>query len=160
MPLATIGARKAAQFSPALLLRIRTFRTALSPSQVGFPDMSYENPVKTFSRSQNKIVRDKLIRARRPCGPSDARAVVSQQQIAKLAHISQALLSNFETGKADLDAKTLRAVEVAIMEIGRHRASEGFRILSDAVEQGDGPKSSSALHLARRNPGGAGFGPA
>jgi transcriptional regulator with XRE-family HTH domain len=101
--------------------------------------------VKTFSKAQNRVVRDKLIRARRPCGLTEARAVVSQQQIAKLAHISQALLSNFENAKTDLDADTLRAVEDAIMEIGRHRASEGFRILSDAVEQGDGPKSSSAL---------------
>jgi len=40
--------------------------------------------------------------------------VVSQQQIATLAHISQALLSNFENAKTDLDADTLRAVEDAI----------------------------------------------
>ncbi len=101
--------------------------------------------VKTYSKPRNRIVRGKLIRTRRPCGPTDARAVVSQQQIAKLAHISQALLSNFENAKTDLDADTLQAVEDAIMEIGRHRASEGFRILSDAVEHGEGPKSSSAL---------------
>lgn len=56
-----------------------------------------------------------------------------QQQIAKLAHISQALLSNFENGKTDLDAETLRAVENAIMEVGWHRTVEGFRILADAV---------------------------
>ena len=67
--------------------------------------------MKTFSKAQNRVVRDKLIRARRPCGLTEARAVVSQQQIAKLAHISQALLSNFENAKTDLDADTLRAVE-------------------------------------------------
>jgi len=90
--------------------------------------------VKTFSKAQNRIVRDKLIRARRPCWPTRARwAVVPQQQIAKLAHISQALLSNFENRKTELDAKTLRAVEEAITEIGRHRTVEGFRILSEAV---------------------------
>ena len=101
--------------------------------------------MKTFSKAQNRVVRDKLIRARRPCWPTEARAIVSQQQIAKLAQISQALLSNFENGKTELDAKTLRAVDDAIMEIGRHRASEGFRIMSEAVEHGDGPKISSAL---------------
>ena len=90
--------------------------------------------MKTFSKAQNRVVRDKLIRARRPCWPTRARwAVVPQQQIAKLAHISQALLSNFENGKTDLDTKTLRAVENAIMEVGRHRTVEGFRILADAV---------------------------
>ena len=91
-------------------------------------------PVKTSSKAQNRIVRAKLIRARRPCWPTRARwAVVPQQQIAKLAHISQALLSNFETGKTDLDAKTLGAVENAIMEVGRRRTTEGFRLLADAV---------------------------
>jgi predicted transcriptional regulator len=90
--------------------------------------------VKTFSKAQNRVVRDKLIRARRPCWPTRARwAVVPQQQIATLAGISQALLSNFENGKTDLDTKTLRAVENAIMEVGRHRTVEGFRILADAV---------------------------
>jgi len=89
--------------------------------------------VKTFSKAQNRVVRDKLIRARRPCWPTEARAIVSQQQIAKLAQISQALLSNFENGKTELDAKTLRAVEDAIMEIGRRRTTDGFRILSEAV---------------------------
>ena len=108
--------------------------------------MSYKGSVKTFSKAQNRVVRDKLIRARCPGWPTRSRwAVVPQEEIAKMVHISQALLSNFETGKTDLDAKTLRSVENAIMEVGRHRASEGFRILSDAVERGDGPKSSSAL---------------
>jgi hypothetical protein len=39
----------------------------------------------------------------------------------------------------------LKAVENAIMEVGRNRTTEGFRILSEAVEHGDSPKSSSAL---------------
>jgi len=89
--------------------------------------------VKTFSKTQNRVVRDKLIRARRPWWPTKARAIVSQQQIATLAQISQALLSNFESGKTELDAKKLRAVEDAIMEIGRRRTTEGFRLLADAV---------------------------
>ena len=90
--------------------------------------------MKTFSKAQNRVVRDKLIRARRPCWPTRARwAVVPQQQIANLAGISQTLLSNFENGKTDLDSKTLRSVEKAITEIGRHRTVEGFRILADAV---------------------------
>jgi len=54
-------------------------------------------------------VRDKLIRARRRCWPTEARAIVSQQQIAQLARISQAILSNFGTAKTDLDADTLRS---------------------------------------------------
>jgi transcriptional regulator with XRE-family HTH domain len=95
--------------------------------------MSYES-VKTFSKAQNRVVRDKLLRARRPCWPTRARwAVVPQEEIAKMAHISQALLSNFETGKTDLDAKTLRAVERALVEIGRRRTVDGFRLLGDAV---------------------------
>jgi len=58
---------------------------------------------------------------------------VPQQQISKLAGISQALVSNFENGKTELDAKTLPAVEKAITEIGRHGTVEGFRILADGV---------------------------
>jgi len=54
--------------------------------------------VKTFLKTQNRVVRDKLIRARRPW-PTKARAIVSQQQIAQLARISQAILSNFGTAK-------------------------------------------------------------
>ena len=50
-----------------------------------------------------------------------------------MVHISQALLSNFETGKTDLDAKALRAVEKAIVEVGRRRTTDGFRSLSEAV---------------------------
>ena len=56
-----------------------------------------------------------------------------QQQIANLAGISQAQLSNFENGKVDLDAKMLKAVELALVEIGRRRTTEGFRLLTDAV---------------------------
>jgi Helix-turn-helix len=85
-------------------------------------------------KRQNEIVRAKLRRARTPCWPTRARwAVVPQEQIAKLAGISQALVSGFENGKTDLDAKILKAVEKAIMEVGRRRTVDGFRILSDAV---------------------------
>ena len=90
--------------------------------------------MKIFSKAQNRVVRDELIRARCPGWPTRSRwAVVPQEEIAKMVHISQALLSNFETGKTDLDAKTLRAVEKAIVEVGRRRTTDGFRSLSEAV---------------------------
>jgi len=90
--------------------------------------------MKALDKTANEVVRAKLRRARRPCWSTRARwAVVPQEQIAKLAGISQAHLSNFENGKTDFDPYSLRALEKALVEISRRRTVDGFRLLADAV---------------------------
>ena len=77
-----------------------------------------------------RIREDLLKGAEQSC---EGQADSSAPSVLAHAGISQAQLSNFENGKVDLDAKMLKAVEKAIMEVGRRRTTEGFRILSDAV---------------------------
>ena len=81
------------------------------------------------SSEDNQIVRAKLRAARRPIWPTRARwASVSQKQIAMVVGISQAQLSYFEHGR-DLDVRTLKAIDKALVKIAQARTVEGFRLL-------------------------------
>lgn len=86
--------------------------------------------VKAPDKAANEIVRAKLRSARRPCSKW---AVVPQTYVAELAGVSQALVSRFESSKMDLGENQLRSIERALVEIGRRRTTDGFRLLADAV---------------------------